>query len=59
MAVGDRINELEPFVSTVVPDLERIDSSVQLIQQELENYLSRLRDALLEELQDINNNCCP
>lgn len=59
MAVSDVLRQVEPFVSTVVPDPQNIDSSVDLFQKEIEAYLDRLRDALLEELEDIRDNCCP
>lgn len=59
MAAGDILSGIEPFVSKVIPNPEQIDSSVDLIQKELEGYLRRLREALLEELQEIEDNCCP
>lgn len=49
--------ELPPFTSTVVPRADD-PSSVQLIVQQLEGYLKRLREKACADIRYILENCC-
>lgn len=52
---------IEPFVAEVTPQLSSLEeaaSTQEILIQQIEGYLSRLREAMCTDLQSIVDNCC-
>lgn len=49
-----RTCDLQPFVSQVVPQNPVTSNSLEIMKQEIERYLQRMRDALCADLQDFD-----
>lgn len=57
-----RICDIEPFVAESTPQSnspEEAASAGELFQQQIQNYLNRLREALCQDIQSIIDDCCP
>lgn len=53
---------LEPFVSEVTPQpgsLEEASTAGEIFQTQVEDYLTRLLEALCADLREIEAECCP
>jgi hypothetical protein len=58
---ADRVCEMEPFRNAVVPqikDMESAGSAMQIALEGIEDYLSRLKEAICDDLQQIVEECC-
>jgi len=57
-----RTCNIEPFVSEVTPQpgsLEEASTAGEIFQNQVENYLNRLLEAVCADLQEIVDECCP
>ena len=62
MTLQLRTCALEPFVAESTPQpgsLEEASTAGELFQQQVQDYLIRLKEAICEDLREIEAQCCP
>jgi len=60
-SLNQRTCDIAPFVAESTPQpgsLEEASTAGELFQQQLQDYLNRFREAICEDIQEINQECC-